>query len=247
MNILILAAGGDVQSSETPPAYPIWLSEIDGQILLERQVEALRLEEGSKFIFAFRGADIDAQHVDDIARQITPHPAIVEVRRRTAGAACTALLAIGHIDPDHELIIVSATDHIAIDYDAIVAGFRARGADAGILTFDSLHPRYSFVTTDDDGWVLEAAEKRPISRQANAGFYWYARAVDFIESVQRMILKDAHLNGVFYLSPSLNELVLSNKRIATTSIDPHLYHPLKDQQQVLSLDSQIDGRKRHAS
>lgn len=247
MNILILAAGGDVANPEAAAGYPIWLSEVDGQLLLERQVKALRLEEGSKFIFAFRGADIDAQHVDDIAKQITPDPAIIEVRRRTAGAACTALLAISHIDPDQELIIVSATDHIEVDYDAVIADFRARGADAGILTFDALHPRYSFVTTDPDGWVLEAAEKRPISRQANAGFYWYARAADFIESVQRMILKDAHLNGVFYISPSLNELVLVNKRIAATTIDPRLYHPLKDQRQVLSLDSQNDGRKRHAS
>lgn len=247
MNILILAAGGDTPHPEAAPGYPIWLSEVDGQLLLELQVKALQLDEGSKFIFAFRGADIDAQHVDDIARQITPEPAIVEVRRRTAGAACTALLAISHIDPDQQLIIVSATDHIEVDYNAVIAGFRARGADAGILTFDALHPRYSFVTTDPDGWVLEAAEKRPISRHANAGFYWYARASDFIDSVQRMILKDAHLNGIFYISPSLNELVLLNKRIAATTIDPHLYHPLKDHRQVLNLDSQIDGRKRHAS
>ncbi|QTC91170.1 glycosyltransferase family 2 protein [Brevundimonas goettingensis] len=248
MNILILAAGGgDTTAPDAPAGYPIWLSEIDGKLLLERQVNALRLQEGSKFIFAFRGADIDAQHVDDIARQLASDAAVVEVRRRTAGAACTALLAISHINLDEELIIVSATDHIEVDYDAVVAGFRTRQADAGILTFDSLHPRYSFVTTDADGWVLEAAEKRPISRQANAGFYWYARARDFIDSVQRMILKDAHLNGVFYISPSLNEMVLRNKRIAVTAIDPQLYHPLKDQRQVLSLDYQIDERKRHAS
>jgi hypothetical protein len=246
MNILILAAGGDPTPPNGGAAYPIWLSEIDGRLLLEHQVRALQLEGGSKFIFAFRKTDIDAQHVDDIARQIAPDAAIVEVRRPTAGAACTALLAISHINLDDELIIVSATDHIDVDYDAVVAGFRTRGADAGILTFDSLHPRYSFVTTDGDGWVLEAAEKRPISRQANAGFYWYARARDFIESVQRMILKDANLGGVFYISPSLNEMVLLNKRIAATTIDPHLYHPLKDQRQVLSLDHQIDERKKYA-
>lgn len=244
MNVLILAAG-EVRGDDS--GYPIWLSELDGEILLERQVKALALSERARVIFAFRSADITTAHVDDIARQIAKDCAVISVKNATAGAACTALLAIDELALDDELIIVSATDHIDVDYGEVIDKFRSIGADAGILTFDSLHPRYSFVLEDEAGWVTEAAEKRPISRHANAGFYWYAKASHFVESVRRMVLKDAHVGGVFYLSPALNEMVLQGHRVATWRIPAERYHPLKDQRQFQILEHQWEERKRHAS
>lgn len=245
MNILVLAAGTS-SSAMNETGFPIWLSEFDGQLLLERQIRAFDGVPIQTCIFAFHTKDVSVRHVDDIACQIFPGAKIVEVRRDTAGAACTALLAIGHLDLGGELMIVSATDHIDVDYPHVIQHFRDQRADCGILTFDSLHPRYSFVRVGQDGLVSEAAEKRPISRHANAGFYWYARAADFVDSVRRMILKDAHVNGVFYLSPSLNEMVLQGKRIATWTIPGTAYHPLKGQRHFDLLEHQLEERRRHA-
>lgn len=242
MNILILASGAD-----SSPTYPTWLTEIEGVLLLEKLVRCLDSSRTAHFVYAFRASDIEAYHVDSIAGEITPGAAVVEVSRATAGAACTALLAIDQIDPDDELIVASATDYVDVDYAAVVADFRARGASAGILTFESLHPRYSFVRTDAEGLVIEAAEKHPISRQANAGIYWYRRASDFFRSVESMILKDGHVGGVFYLSPSLNELVLAGKPVAAWPLGPDQYRPLKDQRQLDSLEHALDARNRHAS
>lgn len=243
MNVLILAAG----PPQSDLVYPIWLSEVDGQMVIERLVKALSLVENPNFVFAVRGQDVDDSHVDAILRQISPDASILEMRRPTAGAACTALLTIDHIRQDQELIVASATDHIDIDYEDVIAGFRKKGADVGVLTFDSLHPRYSFVRTDEEGWVTEAAEKRPISRQANAGLYWYARAGDFFDSLQQMILKDAHVGGVFYISPSLNELVLQGRRIATAKLEPEQYRPLKELRHLQSFAQQHDTRQNHAT
>lgn len=245
MNVLILAAG-ERGNDETGSRYPIWLSEIEGRLIIERQVKALDVGERNKFIFAFMRDQVESYHVDDIVRQITPDASIATMSRQTAGAACTALLAIGHMDPEGELVVASATDYVDVDYEAVLSEFRARGADAGVLTFDSLHPRYSFVSIDNDGWVVEAAEKRPISRSANAGFYWYARAQDFIDSIKMMILKDAHVNGVFYISPSLNELILRGRKIASHHLAASQYHPIKDRRQVDHLEQQMEGRSRHA-
>lgn len=245
MNVLILAAG-ERGPDDTGGGYPIWLSEIDGRLIIERQVNALDVGEPTNFIFAFTRDQVEDHHVDDIVRQITPSASIATMAKQTAGAACTALLAIGHMDLDSELIVASATDYVDVDYQAVLAGFRSRGADAGVLTFDSLHPRYSFVSIDSDGWVVEAAEKRPISRSANAGFYWYARAGDFIDSIKMMILKDAHVNGVFYISPSLNELILKGRKIASQPLAASQYHPIKDRRQVDHLEQHMEGRSRHA-
>jgi len=235
MHILILAAA-EPPSGATDTPYPLWLSEVDGTLLIERQVRALEQVQDARFIFMFRQADIDAYFLHDIVKQITPNGMALGIRQTTAGAACTALLASQAIDSGDELIVANATDHINIDYDMVIRGFRARSADAGILTFNSLHPSYSYVRTDQDGWVMESAEKRPISRQANAGFYWFAKASDFFDSIRDMILKDAHVQGRFYICPALNQMILKQKKIATAKLAPDQYCPLKSQKQVSALE-----------
>lgn len=245
MNILILAAG-DTRNGDAR-AYPIWLEEMDGRLMLERQAEALQLKEEAHFIYAFRSVDIVNFHVDNIVSQIAPDVAIVEIQNDTCGAACTALLAIDQVRMDAELIVTSATDFSAVDYDAVLTRFREVGADVGVLAFESLHPRYSYLRLREECWVEEAAEKRPISRHANAGFYWYARAGDFFSSLQAMIAKDVQTDGVFYISPSLNELVLQGRKIMAWRLGPDEYRPLKDQRQVNTFTQAIDGRDRHAT
>ena len=72
--------------------------------------------------------------------------------------------------------------------------------------------------------VTETAEKRPISKSAIAGFYFFKRGSDFINASSKMIKKDANLNGLYFISPSLNELVLENKLIDIYKIDNEKYH-----------------------
>jgi len=231
MNVLILAAGEPVDPHAANP-YPIWLSEMDDGLVLERQVRALSFDRRARFVFCFRRSDVERYHLKDIVTLMAPGCGVVEIRRETRGAACTAMLAVGQVDAEDELIVASATDHIEVDFGGAVAGFRKAGADAGVMTFESLHPRYSFVRTDAQGWVTEAAEKRPISRNASAGVYWFRRAGDFFAALQQMILKDAQVQDRFFLAPALNELILEQKKIATFPLAANQYHPLKAISQV---------------
>jgi hypothetical protein len=243
MNVLILAAGGEPTQGEGADAYPIWLSEMEGGLVLERQVRALSLAEHARFVFCFRRSDVERYHLKDIVGLMTPGCEVVEIRRETRGAACTAMLALGKVDLEKELVVASATDHIDVDYGEVLERFRARGADAGVITFESLHPRYAFVRVDAEGWVTEAAEKRPISRTANAGFFWFRRAGDFFDALQQMILKDAQVQERFFISPALNELILEQKRIATFALAANQYHPLKAQSQVEAYEQALEARR----
>jgi hypothetical protein len=243
MNVLILAAGGEPADPHAPDPYPIWLSEMEDGLVLERQVRALAFDKAARFVFCFRRADVERYHLRDIVSLMSPDCGVVEIRRDTRGAACTAMLAIGKMDLEAELVVVSATDHIDVDYKAVVAGFRKKGADAGVMTFESLHPRYSYVRVDAEGWVSEAAEKRPISRTANAGFFWFRRAGDFFEALQQMILKDAQVQDRFFISPALNELILEQKKIATFPLAANQYHPLKALSQVEAYEQAVEARR----
>jgi dTDP-glucose pyrophosphorylase len=81
--------------------------------------------------------------------------------------------------------------------------------DAGVACFDSVHPRWSFVKTDDDGKIVEVAEKRPLSRHAIAGFY-FLKKENILQSAMDSIKKGEGLDGIFYIAPVLNELILNN-------------------------------------
>ncbi|MCJ2033218.1 glycosyltransferase family 2 protein [Methylobacterium sp. J-068] len=239
MNVLILAAG-EKQPASGSPVYPTWLSEIEGTLLLERQVKALQAAESARFIFLFRHEDVETYYLNDIIGQIAPGSVTIGLRGETAGAACTALLAIGDIDMDAELVVASATDQIDVDFAAVIAGFRNQGADAGILTFPSLHPRYSYVRIDAEGWVVESSEKRPISRSASTGLYWFRKASDFFDGAKEMILKDAHVQNKFFICPILNELILCQKKIGVYRLTTDQYHPLKSDKQVDHLESLLE-------
>jgi hypothetical protein len=245
LNVLLLA-GGDTPQGSTPEDYPLWLSEVSGSsTILERQVRSFDVLNPERFVFAFRKQDVAAFHVDQITKLIAPGSRLVEIGSETKGAACTALLAIDEVDPAAELIVMGLNDVIDCDLAQVVSSFREEGLDAGAIVFESIHPRYSFMRLDRDGRVTEVAEKRPISRNASAGFYWFRRAEHFFRSVQKMILKDAEVNGRFFIAPAINELILSGQQIGTHRILPVHYHPVKAISHVNALEHAWEGRNRY--
>ena len=233
MRVLILGAGGAAPDLETTSA---WLAESGGEVLIERFVKAC---DGlsAKLVFAVRAHDVRRYRIDSVIALAAPGSAVVSIAGETQGAACTALLCIQHLDPNDELLILNSNEFLAIDYKATIESFRRRAFDAAVVTFPSLHPRYSYVQLDEDGLITEAAEKHPISRHATAGFYWFARGADFITAAQDMIRKDAHVDGKFFISLVFNELVLKQKRLGTAEVDSKHYFPLKSRRQVSNYEA----------
>ena len=119
--------------------------------------------------------------------------------------------------------------------------FAERKLDAGTIVFHSIHPRYSYVALDENNFVIEAAEKKPISQHATTGFYWFARGSDFVSACKSMIEKDSHLNNNFYICPVLNELILIQQKIGVYPIKNHHYHPLKSVRQMQHFESVLES------
>jgi len=227
MRILILGAGPSIEEDDTP----VWLAEHGGVLLIERFIQACSQLRG-KLIFAVRDAELRRFHIGEVIRLAAPDAEIVPIVGNTAGAACTALLCIEHIAADDELLILAGNEFLDINFAEAIESFRGRNYDAGVVVFRSLHPRYSYVRLDQNGLIEEAAEKRPISRNAAAGFTWFRRGSDFLQSAADMIRKDAHLDGRFFISLALNQLVLANRRMGVFEVDAANYHPIKSRQQL---------------
>jgi len=242
MNVLILAAG-HTPLQKQDENYPLSLVEFEGIPLIQKLIEqCTSIDSKVKFIIALRETDVRDYYLDNIVRLLTPDAEILKVSDKTKGAACTALLAVPHIDNDEELLIINGNELLDIDFSLPLQDFRRRELDAGVVSFNSVHPRYSYVKIQDD-LVVEAAEKRPISRHATVGFYWFTKGSIFVKAAKNMIRKDASVNGLFYICPSLNELVLEQYKIGMFTIATDLYHPLKNERQLEQLEAVIERRK----
>lgn len=230
MNILILAAGQRPTSKGDD--YPLSLAEFNGTSLIQRVVEMCSVLQPARLIAAFRSDEIQMYHMNRVITLLSPTATVISVPERTQGAACTALLAAGIINANDELLIVNGNELLCTDFQAVVNGFRVQQLDAGVVVFNSIHPRYSYVRTDKKGLVIEAAERKPISTYATAGFYWFARGCDFVSAAKNLIRKDARVNNNFYICPTFNELILAQLRIGIHQVDANAYHPLKTSRQI---------------
>lgn len=239
MNILILGAGvAPIESSDG--GYPLLLAEIDGTPLIERVIDAVKMLHNGKIIVALRKSDMTRFHLGNVVNILHPDAHVISVNDGVKGAACTALLASPFLDTDSELLILNANQLVEVDLASVVQSFRNRQLDAGLITFTSVHPRYSYVRVDANGEVTEAAEKRPISKFASAGVYWFADGGRFMSAVKAMIRKDANLDGSFYVTPALNELILDQARIGVHSIENSKYRPIKSERQLHHVETQFE-------
>lgn len=235
INILILAAG--IEKNRKEDGYPLCLSEINSEPLLQKIISQTNKIKNCKLIINFREEDINKYHLDNIARLLNPDTKIFKIPGETQGAACTALFSISEINNDDNLLIINANEYINIDYANTILNFNSQKLDAGVVVFKSIHPRYSYVKLDNNSFVVEASEKNPISNNATTGFYWFSKGSDFVNAAMSTIKKDARVNDLFYICPTFNEMILDNKRIGIFKIDEKLYYPIKSERQLENFEN----------
>ena len=242
MKILIPIAGKNVVDEKSQ--YIKTLYEIEKKTVLQYVYESLSQIQDAQFIVVLRHEDVLNFHLDDMIRLMIPNVEVIVADGPTQGSACSCLLAIDQIEDEEPLLIVGSDQLLNVDLQKVLDDFTARELDGGVIIFDDIHPRWSFVKLDDQDLVIEAAEKRPISRNATTGFYYFRRGRDFITSVQQMIKKGASTNGQYYVCPCYNEMVLLQKRIGVYRISKEDYFNLNQQKGMDDYEAYLKG-KRH--
>lgn len=236
MNVIFLLIPKKEDKNTYSSDYPFFLTEFGGKTLIERQVEPfLKIKEIKKIIFITTKEDSEKYFLSrTLSHMFGERVFLVEAIGLTQGALCSALLAIEDINNNDPLIIRTNDEIIEENYERIIREFKETNGEGGILSFNSYHPRYSYISLAEDGnSVLEVQEKKPISSQACAGFYYFSCGKYFVESAKKAILKDERVNGVFYISSAYNELILRGKKVKAIFIDNKSYIPLKNKDQFI--------------
>lgn len=223
MNILVLLTDNGIDISS--PVYPPFLSEIDGSPLIEHVIEQILTIRNARYIFGIYQQHAKRHHLNEVIRLLVPDAKIFEIGNQTEGSVCTALLSWGYLDLEMPLIIISGNSLIKDDLNRILSDFRVRNLDGGVVVFRSIHPHFSYVKADSNYSIVEAADRRPISQNACAEFYYFRTAKIFIEAAQDMIRKDARSVGIFSMTPVYNQMLLRRMQVGYYIIDKDSYIP----------------------
>lgn len=243
INIIVPLAGQSALFDAVDYPYPKPLIEINDKTMIQRVIENYETLPNKKFIFIVNKSDCDAYHLDNTLSLLTNKQSfIVKLSNYTQGALCSALMATEYIDSKSPLIITNGDQVIDADMAPIVQHL-SKSYDAGVVTFESVHPKWSYVRTDVNGMVIEAAEKRPLSKKAIAGFYYFKHGEDFIASAKHSIAKDSNVGGKYYIAPSLNEMILMNKKVGCYQIDNAVYHSLYSPQKIKEYENYLNAKK----
>ena len=232
INILIPLAGKNQFFPEAEYPFPKPLIELNDKTMIELVINNFdSIKEEKQFIFIVNSDDCKKYHLDNVLNLLTNENCkIIKINNETKGAACSAMMAIEYINNDDSLIIANADQLFDDDMSEIIDSFK--DVDGGVVSFESIHPRWSYARVDENNYIVETAEKRPLSKHAIAGFFYFKKGKDFIDSAMNMIKKDANVNGLYYISPTLNEMVLNNKKLIVKTIDNNKYHTFYTPQKI---------------
>lgn len=216
LNVLIPMAGAGSRFSQAGYTFPKPLIEVRGKPMIQVVVENLNIE--ANYIFLVQKSHYEMYNLKYLLNLIAPNCKIVQVDGLTEGAACTALLAKEFIDNDQPLVMANSDQFIEWDSNNVMYSFSADEIDGGILSFKATHPKWSYAKLDEDGFVSEVAEKKPISDNATVGVYYWKRGSDFVKYAEQMIAKDIRTNNEFYVAPVFNEAIGDGKKIRIKEI-----------------------------
>lgn len=217
LNILIPMAGAGSRFSSAGYTFPKPLIDVNGKPMIQLVVDNLGLEGTCHFIV--QKSHREQYNLDRMLNLITPGCRVIEVDGLTEGAACTSLLAKEFIDNDNPLFFANSDQYAEWNPIEFMYNMQETDCDGGIVTFSSTHPKWSFARIDDNGKVLEVAEKNPISKHATVGFYYWKKGSDFVKYAEQMIQKDIRVNNEFYVCPVFNEAIQDGKTIRTHEIE----------------------------
>ena len=92
-------------------------------------------------------------------------------------------------------MIANSDQWVDVSIDRYLDSMERNRADGLIMTMKATDPKWSFVGLDLAGLVTRVVEKEAISDEATVGIYNFRRGRDFVRAADRMIARNARVNG----------------------------------------------------
>jgi len=146
-----------------------------------------------------------------------PGCSIVYLSTISRGAALSALAAVSLVNEFCQPMIIDLADIYYSSSLDIEYALQSQPDAGGIaLVFESTNPQYSYLAIDNNGMVIEAAEKKVISNKASAGTYIFDNCSTFLKAIGHAIdnaPSQTHGN-LFYVCPLFNGVLSLGRQVA---------------------------------
>lgn len=235
MNIVIPIAGAGLRFSQAGFQAPKMLIEAAKRPLLYWALDSLKpyvsLDDA---IFVCLKEHIEQHPLERVIRTYCPNARIIALDHITAGQAQTVLAARSLMHAEEPLLIYNCDTYMNIGRDL----FRSIKAIDGIIpVFQSQDPCFSYALTDDNGRVLQVAEKTVVSNHATTGLYHFSASRDFCEAAEEAFDKQQIINGEYYVAPLYNLLIQKGYKIHIAHVETCV--PLGTPAQLQAFESSI--------
>ena len=217
LNVVIPMAGAGSRFESAGYTFPKPLIEVDGKAMIELVCDCLNVQ--ANFIFIVRKEHNEKYNIEAYLKNLIKGSEVIFTDGLTEGAACTTLLAKEYINNDNPILFANSDQYVQWDFFDFVKKIKTEKYDGCMLTFTSTHPKWSFAKINENGLVVEVAEKKPISDIATVGVYYWSKGSDFVKYAEQMIDKNIRVNNEFYVCPVFNEAIQDGKRIGIYPVD----------------------------
>lgn len=218
LNIVLPIAGRGSRFRDVGYTLPKPLIPVHGKPMVEVVVHNLAPKREHRFIFIVLAEHLKDSGIEAVLKRVAPGCAIVPVSTVTEGQACSVLLAREFIDTGDALMTANCDQWVDIDINDYLGAMDRADADGIIMTMKASDPKWSFAKVGADGFVVQTAEKVPISDDATVGVYNFRRGADFVRGADEMIRKNLRVNNEFYVCPVYNQLIAEKQRIAIYNV-----------------------------
>ena len=220
---IITAAGYSATTEDGSPGTVKGLTRIDGVPILRRAVDSYVVDP-SRAVVAL---NMDEERDFGVSRALAgldPAPTTVFVSSRVQGALATAVFAAASIQRDSPLVVAGGDSEIQASISDLVSSFLASEQHAATIVFPSTEPRWSYLAVTEDGMVSHVAEKKVVGPLATTGVFLFRQASDFLEAAEWCFAVNAKTNDRFYVSTTLNHLILRGLNVGYLEIQRERYH-----------------------
>lgn len=217
MNILIPMAGAGKRFADAGYMFPKPIIEIQNKPMIQWVIDSLKIN--ANYIFIVQKEHQEKFNIKSVLKILKPNCKVIELDEITEGAACTTLLAKKYINNNKPLIIANSDQFIKWNSSRSLYNFSSKKYDGAILTFEAIHPKWSYAKCNKSKFVTEVAEKKVISKNATVGVYYWKKGSQYVKYAEQMIKKNIRVNNEFYVCPVFNEAIKDKKKIVIEQVD----------------------------
>jgi HAD superfamily hydrolase (TIGR01509 family) len=217
LRVVIPMAGDGTRFKNAGYSTPKPLIEVGGKYMIKWVLDNLssknvELQSRIEYHLCVRSEWIDElKEIENV--HIHPIPSL------TDGPACTVLSIRDILEKDDGPILIANSDQfLEWDFDEFLEACSNPTYDGCISTFYQPNPtdiKWSYAKQDENGIVLDVAEKRYISPHASTGIYFWKSSREFVKYADTMITNNIRVNNEFYVCPVYKLAIDDGKKIRT--------------------------------